>query len=83
MYGENKSFKKTSEILQDKYKKKITRQTIMNWDKWMKTDIRKIYKNRIITKYCKDVILSKQKNFKIEILNDINKLIHEDSDNIK
>ena len=54
----------------------------MNWDKWMKTDIKKIYKNRITTKYCKDVILSKQKNFKIEILNDINKLIYEDPDNI-
>ena len=82
MYSENKSFKKTSKILQDKYKKKITIQTIMNWDKWMKTDIKKIYKNRITAKYYKDIILSKQKNFKISILNDINKLIVEDPDNI-
>ena len=54
----------------------------MNWDKWMKTYIKKIYKNKITAKYCKDVILSKQKNFKIKILNNINKLIDEDPDNI-
>ena len=44
LYGENKSFRKTSKILQTKYKLKITRQSIMNWNKWMKTDINKICK---------------------------------------
>jgi hypothetical protein len=39
LYSENKSFRKTSKILQTKYKFKITRESIMNWNKWMKTDI--------------------------------------------
>ena len=43
LYSENKSFRKTSKILQTKYKLKITRQSIMNWNKWMKNDINKIF----------------------------------------
>jgi hypothetical protein len=101
LYSENKSFRKTSKILQTKYKFKITRQSIMNWNKWMKTDINKICKKRMTPKkniiyfsgapenkqslfswetvnYCNDIILSKQRNFKIEILNDIRKLIIND-----
>ena len=101
LYSENKSFRKTSKILQTKYKFKITRQSIMNWNKWMKTDINKICKKRMTPKkiiiyfsgapenkqslfswetvnYFNDIILSKQRNFKIEILNDIRKLIIND-----
>jgi len=78
LYSENKSFRKTSKILQTKYKIKITRQSIMNWNKWMKTDINKICKKRMTVNYCNDIILSKQRNFKIEILNDIHKLIIND-----
>jgi transposase/glutaredoxin-related protein len=102
LYSENKSFRKTSKILQTKYKLKITRQSIMNWNKWMKTDINKICKKRMTPKkniiyfsgapenklclfswetidYCNNIILSKQRNFNIEILNDIRKLIINDS----
>ena len=75
LYSENKSFRKTSKILQTKYKLKITRQSIMNWNKWMKTDINKICKKRMTIDYCNNIILSKQRNFNIEILNDIRKLI--------
>jgi len=78
LYGENKSFRKTSKILQTKYKLKITRQSIMNWNKWMKTDINKICKKRMTIDYCNNIILSKQRNFNIEILNDIRKLIIND-----
>lgn len=78
LYENNKSFRKTSKILQTKYKLKFTRQTIMNWYKWMKTDVNKICKKRITLNYCNDIILSKQKNFNINILNDINKLIIND-----
>ena len=33
LYNNNLSFRKTSKILQLKYKYKITRQTVMNWHK--------------------------------------------------
>ena len=78
LYNQYGSFKKTSKLMQNKYKLKITRQTIANWYKWMKTDINKICKKRITVKYCNDIILSKQKNFNIDILNDIKKLIIND-----
>ena len=78
LYENNKSFKKTSKILQTKYKLKITRQTVSNWYKWMKTDVNKICKKRITKDYCNNIILSKQKNFNINIINDINKLIIND-----
>ena len=79
LYGQNNSFRKTSKLLQTKYKLKITRQTVMNWNKWMKNDIYKICKKRMTVEYCNDIILSKKKNFDIEILNDIKKLIINDS----
>ena len=78
LYENNKLFRKTSKLLQTKYKLKITRQTIMNWNKWMKIDVNKICKKRITVDYCNKIILSKQKIFKIDILNDINKLIIDD-----
>jgi transposase len=75
LYNNNLSFRKTSKILQLKYKYKITRQTIMNWHKWMKNDLDKICKKRMTKKYCNNIILSKQKSFNLNILNDILKII--------
>jgi transposase len=75
LYNQNKSFKKTSKLLKVKYNSKISRQTIMNWNKWMINDIDKICKKRMTIDYCNNIILSKQKKFNIEIINDIHKLI--------
>jgi hypothetical protein len=48
----------------------------MNWHKWMKYDLNKICKKRMTEKYCNNIILSKQKSFNIDILNDILKIIN-------
>lgn len=69
LYNQYKSFRKTSKLLQTKYKSKISRQTIMNWNKWMKNDLNKICNKRMTVNYCNNIILSKQKKFNIEILN--------------
>lgn len=78
LYDENKSFRKTSTILKEKYGFKITRQTIMNWKKLIKKNMKNFCKKRMTENYCKDVILSKQKKYKIDVLNDIKKLIIND-----
>lgn len=46
LYENNKSYGKTSKILQTKYELEITRswQTVSNWYKWIKTDVNKICK---------------------------------------
>ncbi len=75
LYNNNMSIRKTSKFLQLKYKCKITRQTVMNWNNWMKNDLNKICKKRMTKKYCNDIILSKQKLFNLGILNDILKII--------
>ena len=78
LYSSNNSYKKTSKLLQKKHNIKIARQTVMNWFNLMKTDIDSICKKRITAKYCNDVIKSRQKTFKVEILNDIRKIINID-----
>jgi hypothetical protein len=44
----------------------------------MKNDINKICKKRMTKKYCNNIILSKQKSFNLDILNDILKIINID-----
>ncbi len=75
LYNKYNSYRKTSKILQNKYKYKITRQTIANWIKWSTNDFNKICKKRMTLTYCNNIILSKQKNFNLDIINDIMKLI--------
>jgi len=78
LYNNNKSFRMTSKLLQTKYNYKITRQSIMNWYKWMNNDLDKICKKRMTMTYCNNIILSKQKSFNLDILNDILKIINID-----
>ena len=78
LYNKNRSFKKTSKLLQIKYNNKVTRQTIKNWYKWYNEDIDKIAKKRMNIAYCNHIILSKEKSFNLELLNDINKIIEID-----
>lgn len=78
LYNQNKSYRKSSKILQNKYKLKITRQTIMNWNKWMNEDIDKFCKKRITANYYNNILLSKQKKFDIDVINDIMKIIELD-----
>jgi len=76
LYHNNNSFKLTSKILQKKYNYKITRQTIMNWIKLIQNNNNKFCNKRMTADYCKSIILSKQKTFKIDIMNDILKIIN-------
>jgi transposase len=75
LYNINKSFRKSSKILRNKYGYKITRQTIMNWNKLIKKDFKQLHKKRMNVNYCQQIILSKQKSFSIELMNDIHKLV--------
>ena len=78
LYHNNNSFKLTSKILQQKYNYKITRQTIMNWIKLIQNNNNKFCNKRMTADYYKSIILSKQKTFKIDIMNDILKIINID-----
>ena len=76
LYHNNNSFKPTSKILQKKYNYKITKQTIMNWIKLIQNNNNKFCNKRMTADYYKSIILSKQKTFKIDIMNDILKIIN-------
>ena len=78
LYHNNKSFRLTSKILQQKYNYKITRQSIMNWIKIIKNNNSNFCNKRMTTEYCNSVIKSKQKKFKIDIINDVLKIINID-----
>ena len=62
LYNNNKSFRMTSKLLQTKYNYKITRQSIMNWYKWMNNDLDKICKKRMTMTYCVIILFYLNKN---------------------
>ena len=75
IYTQNNSYRKTASIIRDKYNCTITRQTIMNWIKNIKVDMKKFFDKKYNHKI--HTIDNNSDNFNIDIINDIKKLVYD------